>query len=210
MGSGFSDAAQMDKLTLGIAFGVYLILPIGNVFRALLIGLNALEVGCKDGEHTPAASIYGYGGPILYLVLQVIVLLAIIIWIEGDLALFHRKGTKTTMFVDSEKSPSAVTSSEVKEEETRAENTDSDLLRALHLSKAFGSNQAVDDVTFGLPESDVMALIGPNGAGKSTLVNLIQSELAADNGKVLLRGENARTRSAQKYLGGKMDDYTLV
>ncbi|KAH6997790.1 hypothetical protein BKA56DRAFT_536741 [Ilyonectria sp. MPI-CAGE-AT-0026] len=201
VGSGFSDAAQMDKLTLGIAFGVYLILPIGNVFRALLIGLNVLEVGCKGGEHTPAASIYGYGGPILYLVLQVIVLLAIIIWIEGDLALFHRKGTKTTMFVDSEKSPSAVTSSEVKEEETRAENTDSDLLRALHLSKAFGSNQAVDDVTFGLPESDVMALIGPNGAGKSTLVNLIQSELAADHGKVLLRGENARTRSAQKYLG---------
>ncbi|KAH6898818.1 hypothetical protein B0T10DRAFT_120641 [Thelonectria olida] len=200
VGSGYSDAAQMDKLTLGIAFGVYLILPIGNVFRAMLIGLNVLEVGCKDGEHTPPASIYGYGGPILYLCLQVIVLLLIIIWIEGDVALFRRAGNRTRV-VDAEKSSSVGASTEVKTEEARAEGADSDLLRALHLTKSFGSNKAVDDVTFGLPESDVMALIGPNGAGKSTLVNLIQSELTADHGNVLLRGEDARTRSAQKYLG---------
>jgi ABC-type multidrug transport system fused ATPase/permease subunit len=192
----------MDKLTLGIAFGVYLILPIGNVFRAMLIGLNVLEVGCKDGEPTPPASIYGYGGPILYLVLQIIVLLLVIIWIEGDIALFRRKGSRSTSPFDAEKDARSAVSDEVKAEALRAEDSDSDLLRALHLSKTFGSNKAVDDVSFGLPQSDVMALIGPNGAGKSTLVNLIQSELSADAGKVLLRGEDARTRSAQKYLGG--------
>ncbi|KAL6357950.1 hypothetical protein LRP88_08129 [Fusarium phalaenopsidis] len=201
VGSGYSDAAQMDKLTLGIAFGVYLILPIGNVFRAMLIGLNVLEVGCKDGEPTPPASIYGYGGPILYLVLQIIVLLLVIIWIEGDIALFRRKGGRSTSPFDAEKDARSAVSDEVKAEALRVEDSDSDLLRALHLSKTFGSNKAVDDVSFGLPQSDVMALIGPNGAGKSTLVNLIQSELSADAGKVLLRGEDARTRSAQKYLG---------
>lgn len=192
----------MDKLTLGIAFGVYLILPIGNVFRAMLIGLNVLEVGCKDGEPTPPASIYGYGGPILYLVLQVIVLLLIIIWIEGDIALFRRRGGRSASHSDTEKHARSAASDEVKAEALRVEDSDSDLLRALHLSKTFGSNRAVDDVSFGLPQSDVMALIGPNGAGKSTLVNLIQSELSADAGKVLLRGQDARTRSAQKYLGG--------
>ena len=191
----------MDKLTLGIAFGVYLILPIGNVFRALLIGLNVLEVGCKNGEPTPPASIYAYGGPILYLVLQVIALLLIIVWIEGDIALFRRKG-HTAVAIDTEKDSTTI-SDEVKGEGIRVENAETDLLRALHLSKSFGSNKAVDDVTFGLPESDVMALIGPNGAGKSTLVNLIQSELSPDKGKILLQGEDARTRSAQRYLGGK-------
>ncbi|KAF4469052.1 ABC transporter [Fusarium albosuccineum] len=201
VGSGYSDAAQMDKLTLGIAFGVYLILPIGNVFRAMLIGLNVLEVGCKDGEPTPPASIYGYGGPILYLVLQIIVLLLIIIWIEEDIALFRRKGGRTTSLADAEKDGRGAASDEVKAEALRVEDAESDLLRTLHLTKSFGSNRAVDDVSFGLPQSDVMALIGPNGAGKSTLVNMIQSELSADTGKVLLRGEDARTRSAQKYLG---------
>ncbi|KAJ3526528.1 hypothetical protein NM208_g7406 [Fusarium decemcellulare] len=201
VGSGYSEAAQMDKLTLGIAFGVYLILPIGNVFRAMLIGLNVLEVGCKDGEPTPPASIYGYGGPILYLVLQIIVLLLIIIWIEGDIALFRRKGGRTTSLADAEKDGLGAASDEVQAEALRVEDAESDLLRALHLTKSFRSNRAVDDVSFGLPQSDVMALIGPNGAGKSTLVNMIQSELSADTGKVLLRGEDARTRSAQKYLG---------
>ncbi|KAM5356058.1 hypothetical protein ACJ41O_002704 [Fusarium nematophilum] len=201
IGSGYSDAAQMDKLTLGIAFGVYLILPIGNVFRAMLIGLNVLEVGCKDGEPTSPASIYGYGGPILYLALQVMVLLLIIIWIEGDIALFRSKGGRAASPIDTEKGAHGTTSEEVKAEESRVEDAESDLLRALHLSKSFKSNKAVDDVSFGLPQGDVMALIGPNGAGKSTLVNLIQSELSPDAGKVLLRGQDARTRSAQKYLG---------
>lgn len=191
----------MDKITLGITYGLNLILPIGNMFRALLLGLNVLQVGCKDGQNTLPGSIYAYGGPILYLVVQVAVLLLVIVWIEGDLALFRRKG-KMTRRQDSEKDATAL-SEEVEAERVRVENSESDLLRALHVSKSFGSNKAVDDVTLGLPESDVMALIGPNGAGKSTLVNLVQSELSADHGRILLKGEDARTRGAQRFLGGK-------
>lgn len=192
----------MDSITLGITFGLYLILPIGNVFRALLLGFNVLQVGCKDGEHVAAGAIYAYGSPILYLVLQIGVLLVIIIWIEGDLALFRRKGRSPLR--DPLGKGVALKATEVEAERARTENSDTDLLRALHLDKSFGSNQAVDDVTLGLPQSDVMALIGPNGAGKSTLVNMIQSELSPDHGRILLKGEDSRTRSAQRYLGGKI------
>lgn len=86
----------------------------------------------------------------------------------------------------------------------RVEGTDTDLLRILHLSKRFGSNQAVDDVTLGLPQSEVLALLGPNGAGKSTLVNMIQSDLSADSGQAFLCGDDSRTRIAQTHFGGML------
>lgn len=83
------------------------------------------------------------------------------------------------------------------------EESETDLLRVLHVSKSFGSNHAVDNVSFGFLESEALALIGPKRAGQSTLVNLIQSELSHGSGTIYLKGEDSRTRSAQKYLGGK-------
>ena len=41
-----------------------------------------------------------------------------------------------------------------------------DELRVLHATKAFGSNVAVQDVTFGVPKGEIFSLLGPNGAGK--------------------------------------------
>lgn len=129
--------------------------------------------------------------------------MAIIIWIEGDLALFRRKGSHAGSKADDEKSVGTASSDDVQQEKFRVEGSDSDLLRILNFNKSFDSNKAVDNVTLGLPQSDVTALIGPNGAGKSTLVNLIQSELSPDSGHATLCGEDWRTRSAQGHLGGE-------
>jgi ABC-type branched-subunit amino acid transport system ATPase component len=57
------------------------------------------------------------------------------------------------------------------------------LLRVDHLSKAFGGNQAVRDVSFGVQAGELLALIGPNGAGKSTTFNLVNGQLAPDSGR---------------------------
>jgi ABC-type branched-subunit amino acid transport system ATPase component len=62
------------------------------------------------------------------------------------------------------------------------------LLQVQHLSKAFGGNQAVNDVSFDLQAGEMLALIGPNGAGKSTTFHLINGQLLPDAGEVLLNG----------------------
>jgi branched-chain amino acid transport system ATP-binding protein len=62
------------------------------------------------------------------------------------------------------------------------------LLQVQHLSKAFGGNQAVNDVSFDVHAGEMLALIGPNGAGKSTTFHLINGQLLPDAGDVLLNG----------------------
>ena len=186
---------------LGFTFGVNILLPIGNVFRALLLVLNLVQVRCKNGQVTPIGSIYAFGAPILYLVLQVIALLAIIVWIEGDKALF-RRGRAAMQNQDPEAAVGELNAN-VGNEGIHVDEENSDFLRAVQVSKSFKSNTAVQDVSFRLPGGDITALIGPNGAGKSTLVNLIQGELSLENGKIFLLGEDARTQSAKRHLGSQ-------
>lgn len=62
------------------------------------------------------------------------------------------------------------------------------LLDVQHVHKAFGGNQAVNDVSFNLQAGELLALIGPNGAGKSTTFNLVNGQLAPDSGHITLNG----------------------
>ncbi len=62
------------------------------------------------------------------------------------------------------------------------------LLNVQHLHKAFGGNQAVNDVSFSLQAGELLALIGPNGAGKSTTFNLVNGQLTPDSGSITLDG----------------------
>ncbi len=71
-------------------------------------------------------------------------------------------------------------------------------LLALHqLSKSFGGNKAVDEVSFTLAPGEMLALIGPNGAGKSTLFNLVNGQLKVDSGTVQFKGESLHGLSPQ-------------
>jgi len=58
------------------------------------------------------------------------------------------------------------------------------------LRKAFGGVQAVADVSFAIEPGELLALIGPNGAGKSTCFNMLNGQLAPDNGVVRLGGRD--------------------
>ncbi|MFD2092600.1 ATP-binding cassette domain-containing protein [Blastococcus deserti] len=46
-------------------------------------------------------------------------------------------------------------------------------VEAIELVKQFGTNRAVDDVSFVVPAGSVLGLLGPNGAGKTTLVRML-------------------------------------
>ncbi|MGB6104514.1 MAG: ABC transporter ATP-binding protein [Pusillimonas sp.] len=63
------------------------------------------------------------------------------------------------------------------------------LLEVKGLSKRFGGNTAVDQVSFKLDPGELLALIGPNGAGKSTTFNMVGGQLPASGGSVLFDGK---------------------
>jgi branched-chain amino acid transport system ATP-binding protein len=62
------------------------------------------------------------------------------------------------------------------------------LLSVRGVSRRFGGIQAVDDVSFDVPQGVIMAIIGPNGAGKTTLFHLLSGFLRPDRGSVVFDG----------------------
>lgn len=58
------------------------------------------------------------------------------------------------------------------------------------VSKRYGSNMALDDVSLDVARSAIHAVIGPNGAGKSTLFGVIAGEHVPEFGRILLNGHD--------------------
>jgi len=60
-----------------------------------------------------------------------------------------------------------------------------------HLSKGFGDNLLIDDLTFKLPPGGIVGVIGPNGAGKTTLFRMVTGQENPDKGTIKI-GESVR------------------
>lgn len=64
-----------------------------------------------------------------------------------------------------------------------------DMLTLLHVSKAFGKNKVLDDLSFSVPEHTIYGFIGENGAGKTTTMKMILGLLRQDAGEIQVNGE---------------------
>ena len=60
------------------------------------------------------------------------------------------------------------------------------VLTASKVSKGFGENLLIDDLSFELPRAGIVGVIGANGAGKTTLFRMITGEEAPDSGTMVL------------------------
>lgn len=58
------------------------------------------------------------------------------------------------------------------------------------ISKIYGENKAVDNLTFELEKGKIYGFLGPNGAGKSTTMNIMTGYLAPTEGKVEIEGHD--------------------
>jgi branched-chain amino acid transport system ATP-binding protein len=64
------------------------------------------------------------------------------------------------------------------------------ILQVKGVTKYFGGLRALHQVTFDLPENQILGLIGPNGAGKTTLFNVINGVYSPDEGRIVYRDED--------------------
>ena len=64
------------------------------------------------------------------------------------------------------------------------------MIKIEHLVKNYGSNCAVDDISFEVKKGEIVGLLGPNGAGKSTTMNILTGYLSASSGNVSIAGLN--------------------
>lgn len=64
-------------------------------------------------------------------------------------------------------------------------------LEVSQLSKRYGTQKALDQVTFSVQPGRILGFLGPNGAGKSTTMKIICGYLAPDDGVVTVLGKNA-------------------
>ncbi|KAH9226166.1 hypothetical protein K456DRAFT_58892 [Colletotrichum gloeosporioides 23] len=183
----FSPATVSDRNILIGHYTIAAFFPVANVCRAMIIGLNTFNLACDSTAfYSYPGTLNAYGGPILYLSLQAILLFCVLLW--------HDSGNKLPAFLKRKKThqtggEQAHSDQEVANELARVETTGSnDGLQVKHLTKKFGKFTAVDNVTFGVRHSEVFALLGPNGAGKSTTISLIRGDIqpSKNGGDVLV------------------------
>lgn len=212
--------APVNKVDQTLEIGHYVIsavFPIGSVVKSFFVTLNLFSAACDDQRLTdnPAGMKY-YGGPILYLVLQPILYFLLLLWIDSGTI----KSTFQRIFSRKKAPAAGTTPTEAPDEEVAAElaritsgaagakdagrgkepiDTGNDGLQVVHLTKTFGKNTAVDNVTFGIKRGEVFALLGPNGAGKSTTISMIRGDIQPDRaagGDVFVEGVSVTRRLA--------------
>ncbi len=72
-----------------------------------------------------------------------------------------------------------------------------------HLSKSYGSLQALKNVSLDIKEGEFFGLLGPNGAGKTTLITILAGLCRPDSGRAFIMGTNVQTNfiEARRLLG---------
>ncbi|KAI4610769.1 uncharacterized protein J4E87_010703 [Alternaria ethzedia] len=171
----YAPAYAIDSYIQYFHWTVSLISPSASLLRTQLLSLNSFSVLC-DGNQIPSypGALTVYGGPILYLIVQIILLFTALVWWDSGYrpAFLNREKSRQQHSEENVDTIPPAVAAEI----TRAEQS-KDSLRALHLHKTFGSNHAVNDITFGIPQGQVFALLGPNGAGKSSTISLIRGDI---------------------------------
>jgi ABC-2 type transport system ATP-binding protein len=71
------------------------------------------------------------------------------------------------------------------------------------LSKSYGTQKALDNLTFSVQRGEIVGFLGPNGAGKSTLMKILTTYINADSGSAAVNGFDVLTQeqSVQKSVG---------
>jgi ABC-type Na+ transport system ATPase subunit NatA len=195
-----SSRASLDSSIRLAHYLLSVILPAGSLARGVLVSLNLLSVTCRGTALIPyPGDVNAYGGPILYLIVQSGLLFGFLVWWDFGPRI-NVSSKKSGPYAEDQELEDIDVLSEVH----RSIESD-DPLRVIHASKSFGGESVLDDVTFGVGQSEVFALLGPNGAGKTTLMALIRGEMVMSDkrGEIFVQGISLKKNltSLRTYLG---------
>lgn len=66
-----------------------------------------------------------------------------------------------------------------------------------HITKLFGKQKALNEVSFSINKGELVGFLGPNGAGKSTMMKIITGFMPADSGEVVVNGEKIVSKNLE-------------
>ena len=71
------------------------------------------------------------------------------------------------------------------------------------ISKSYGAQKALDNISFSIKKGEIVGFLGPNGAGKSTLMKILTTYIVADEGSASVNGNdvNAQQEAVQQSIG---------
>jgi ABC-2 type transport system ATP-binding protein len=72
-----------------------------------------------------------------------------------------------------------------------------------NISKSYGAQKALDNISFAVKKGEIVGFLGPNGAGKSTLMKILTTYIASDEGSAAVNGfdVNTQAKSVQQSIG---------
>jgi cell division transport system ATP-binding protein len=85
-----------------------------------------------------------------------------------------------------------------------------------NVTKMYGSNIGIENVTIRIDKGDFVFVVGPSGAGKSTFIKLILKEICQDKGKIMVNGmdvtrlSNRQIPKLRRSIGIVFQDFRLL
>ena len=72
-----------------------------------------------------------------------------------------------------------------------------------NISKSYGAQKALENISFSIKKGEIVGFLGPNGAGKSTLMKILTTYIAANEGSASVNGfdVNSQARAVQQSIG---------
>lgn len=204
----YGDPLTMDTNIKIIYYTTSLLGPSSSLIRSFFVAFNIFGILCDSNSLESGISYPGnisaYGGPILYLILQSILLfLFLIAYDSGKLhkfnaALFRKKNGKgkkneaQNFFYEDTEETKEMGPKEVEDEAHEIATNQEKYNNGLVLKNVYqnygGSKNIVDNVSFGVQKGECFALLGPNGAGKTTTFNMIRGETLTSSGDIFVTG----------------------
>jgi len=76
-------------------------------------------------------------------------------------------------------------------------------IEVLNISKNYGEQKALDQISFSIKKGEIVGFLGPNGAGKSTLMKILTTYISSDEGEAKVNNFdiNLESKSVQKSIG---------